>query len=383
MSVTLYYHTYLVGEARIKLDSLEVQLLSHGNSKKRKLVRSRTVPGPDLPARRPRISAEERNHLQNLRPLWSMDALKAQIASQKRKIAQEHNDGNKYMRRGDIEAITTQQYARELQERTPDIPESNEHIQATSQNMAESARDDVMTPNQDELVAQKTLDPSKDKIMCRLREKSEPICLFGESDEDRIQRLHALEQASEREIKGKGVFIENSKNEYEGGAGEKSVSQGQEKDTPSKDRVPARMREGVGMHTVMDLKLIWTDTPRVYPIIYYTLKGILEDWETELEQRPDIVKRSEKGQKMSELHAQTVVNLKPLFKLLRRRSMESDVLLRIAEIVHYMQQREYRKANDSYLQLSIGNAPWPIGITMAGYVRPRFNVGQDPRKISR
>ncbi|CCV00442.1 unnamed protein product [Malassezia sympodialis ATCC 42132] len=235
-----------------------------------------------------------------------MDALKAQIASQKRKIAQEHNDGNKYMRRGDIEAITTQQYARELQERTPDLPESNEHIQATSQNMAESARDDVMTPNQDELVAQKTLDPSKDKIMCRLREKSEPICLFGESDEDRIQRLHALEQASEREIKGKGVFIENSKNEYEGGAGEKSVSQGQEKDTPSKDRVPARMREGVGMHTVMDLKLIWTDTPRVYPIIYYTLKGILEDWETELEQRPDIVKRSEKGQKMNRKPAEEV-----------------------------------------------------------------------------
>ena len=45
--------------------------------------------------------------------------------------------------------------------------------------------------------------------------------------------------------------------------------------------------------------------------------------------------------------------------------------MRIAEIVHYMQQREYRKANDSYLQLSIGNAPWPIGVTAVGYVRRR------------
>ena len=32
----------------------------------------------------------------------------------------------------------------------------------------------------------------------------------------------------------------------------------------------------------------------------------------------------------------------------------------------YMQEREYLKANDSYLRLSIGNAPWPIGVTMVG-----------------
>lgn len=42
------------------------------------------------------------------------------------------------------------------------------------------------------------------------------------------------------------------------------------------------------------------------------------------------------------------------------------MLLRIAEIVHFLQKREYRHANDSYLQLSIGNAPWPIGATSVG-----------------
>lgn len=44
------------------------------------------------------------------------------------------------------------------------------------------------------------------------------------------------------------------------------------------------------------------------------------------------------------------------------------MLVRIAEIVYYMQMRQYQKANDSYLRLSIGNAPWPIGVTMVGYV---------------
>lgn len=40
--------------------------------------------------------------------------------------------------------------------------------------------------------------------------------------------------------------------------------------------------------------------------------------------------------------------------------------MRVAEITHHMQDRRYRDAQDSYLQLSIGNAPWPIGVTMVG-----------------
>ncbi len=28
--------------------------------------------------------------------------------------------------------------------------------------------------------------------------------------------------------------------------------------------------------------------------------------------------------------------------------------------------RQYTKANDKYIQLSIGNAPWPMGVAMLG-----------------
>jgi pre-mRNA-splicing factor 18 len=31
-----------------------------------------------------------------------------------------------------------------------------------------------------------------------------------------------------------------------------------------------------------------------------------------------------------------------------------------------MQSRQYQKANDAYLRLSIGNAAWPIGVTAVG-----------------
>lgn len=49
-------------------------------------------------------------------------------------------------------------------------------------------------------------------------------------------------------------------------------------------------------------------------------------------------------------------------------SLEADVLQGVGEIIHHMQMREYVKANDAYLRLSIGNAAWPIGVTMVRYL---------------
>lgn len=46
--------------------------------------------------------------------------------------------------------------------------------------------------------------------------------------------------------------------------------------------------------------------------------------------------------------------------------LEQDVLRLLAEIIHYAQNRSYQRANDAYLRLSIGNAAWPIGVTMVG-----------------
>lgn len=274
------------------------------------------------------------------------------------------------MRRGDLQAIASEGRAHTVEEIPATSPLASEHKPCASQGVT-IAEHGKAASTQDEEATRESLGVTSEEVMSRLRERAEPIRLFGESEKERVQRLRAVEQECQPESqKEEDAHVERkSMEEVVESAAERPASQEQDTDTSNKDRIPARMREGVGMHAVMDLKLMWSDQARVYPIIYYTLKGLLEDWETELNQRPDIVKRSEKGQKMSELHAQTAVNLKPLLKLLRRRSVESDVLLRIAEIVHYMQQREYRKANDSYLQLSIGNAPWPIGITMAGYVK--------------
>ena len=69
-------------------------------------------------------------------------------------------------------------------------------------------------------------------------------------------------------------------------------------------------------------------------------------------------------------------------------SMPDDMLPRVAEIVHHMQKRQYQRANDAYLRLSIGNAPWPIGVTMVGWVHhpgalaPPTKAFQNSRTLS-
>ena len=142
--------------------------------------------------------------------------------------------------------------------------------------------------------------------------------------------------------------------------------QGDTKEQSKEKSVAERGREGIGMDSVLDLELIRKDINKVYPIIYYTLKEILKAWEDALAERPVDVRQSTQGKVVAATQRQSADYLKPLFKKLRQRAIEPDVLARLAEIVHYTQKRQYRNANDSYLQLSIGNAPWPIGVTMVG-----------------
>lgn len=58
--------------------------------------------------------------------------------------------------------------------------------------------------------------------------------------------------------------------------------------------------------------------------------------------------------------------MKPFFKMVKKREVDANVMLRVVDMCHWVHRREYVKANDSYLRLSIGNAPWPIGVTAVG-----------------
>nr|AAW26908.1 SJCHGC02509 protein [Schistosoma japonicum] len=45
---------------------------------------------------------------------------------------------------------------------------------------------------------------------------------------------------------------------------------------------------------------------------------------------------------------------------------KNDILNSLVKIMVLMIDRNYLKANDAYLELAIGNAPWPLGVTNHG-----------------
>jgi len=85
-----------------------------------------------------------------------------------------------------------------------------------------------------------------------------------------------------------------------------------------------------------------------------------------LKKKKEENKSSTSGKLATATQAQSAEYLRPFFKSLRQKALEPDVLMRITEIAELMIKREHMAANDAYLKLSIGNAPWPIGVTMVG-----------------
>ena len=65
-------------------------------------------------------------------------------------------------------------------------------------------------------------------------------------------------------------------------------------------------------------------------------------------------------------HRQTEDFIKPLFERLEQRTLDPLMRWNILMIIRLMREREYLKASDKYVQICIGNAPWPIGVTSVG-----------------
>ncbi|PKK29114.1 pre-mRNA processing factor 18 [Columba livia] len=159
---------------------------------------------------------------------------------------------------------------------------------------------------------------SRQEVIRRLRERGEPIRLFGETDYDAFQRLRKIEILAPEVNKALGESLGRGDDHYD-----------------------------------MD-------------IITKFLKFLLGVWAKELNAREDYVKRGVQGKLNSATQKQTESYLRPLFRKLRKRTLPADIKESITDIIKFMLQREYVKANDAYLQMAIGNAPWPIGVTMVG-----------------
>ena len=238
-----------------------------------------------------------------------MEALKAQIRAQKRQ-APPAEPAAKYVRRGDLRTRADQPTSPTTEPAPPAPP-------------APPARDPTPPPAEPDTDAP-SFAISNEEAIARLRQKNEPIRLFGESDKDRRLRLRALELIEEHggDPHGRNDFVKLLQATDDAARRAPAASKAPADtptEPPTRERTPPSQREGVGMHSLLDLGLIRTDLPRVYPLIYYTLKGLLNEWGDALAQRPEHQQHSQQGRLVTATHAQTREYLKPLFKGLRRR----------------------------------------------------------------
>ncbi|KAI5801517.1 mRNA splicing factor [Peziza echinospora] len=116
----------------------------------------------------------------------------------------------------------------------------------------------------------------------------------------------------------------------------------------------------------LDPKDVTENPSKVYRQLDSWFHLVLREWDIALTSRPQSVKTSYQGISATSSYTQAHQYMIPLFRHLHKQDLHPDIFPKVCEIVHQAQLRNYVNANHVYLELSIGNAAWPIGVTMVG-----------------
>ncbi|KAK7151845.1 hypothetical protein R3I94_008255 [Phoxinus phoxinus] len=297
-----------------------------------------------------------------------MDILKAEIARKRKLIVDKDliDDSKKYFKRADLARKEEEEYYRRCGYKV-----SNEQPvrQLDKTEDVEPPSTSANPALELELTEEKLpMTLSRQEAVRRLRERGEPVRLFGESDYDAFQRLRKIEILAPEVNKGLRNDLKAAMdkidqqylNEIVGGA-EGSILLDTQHDLKVHE-------ENTTIEELEDLgaSLGTGNDVRDMDVINKVLRFLLGVWAKDLNSREDHVKRSVQGKLASATQKQTESYLEPLFRKLRKKNLPGDIKESITDIIKFMLEREYVKANDAYLQMAIGNAPWPIGVTMVG-----------------
>ena len=194
------------------------------------------------------------------------------------------------------------------------------------------------------------------ELVLKLREMGEPSRLFGESHAQQLRRYYRL------------------KNPKATSTVTAALEDGITAPTPS-DPIPTILA-AVPEVDMLLASTVPPETDRAGRLFltrqltsWFTL--VLRAWGAALASRDSAVKSSMSGQQATASYAQALAHLKPMFRKFEKlhqspEELPNDLLEPICKLVRLAQTRRYVDANDEYLQLSIGKAAWPIGVTMVG-----------------
>ncbi|KAG7212948.1 hypothetical protein KM043_002289 [Ampulex compressa] len=281
-----------------------------------------------------------------------MDILKAEIMKKRKELEQSNvlQNNKKYFKRGEL--ISKDKEVQEISKTTSDTIKLD-----TAEQLEES-----VTNNSSE-----HLTLSRPEVVRRLRERGEPIMLFGESEIEAFKRLRKHEILEPEVNRGfRNDFQEAMEQVDQAYLNEiLSSSKPQNRDGKGDVNVPD---EGVTYEDLqkMSVKLNKGDKEFDMNVITQFIQFLVQMWGNQLNSRSTAEKMSTRGKMASATYAQTREYLKPLLRKLKNKSLPEDITESLTEIVKHLLERNYILASDAYLQMAIGNSPWPIGVTMVG-----------------
>ena len=295
----------------------------------------------------------------------------------------------------------------ELNERLTKRPRSNQY--GLVEGAPDEARGDNEGSNNEQSAASANSNGDMlpvDEVKARLRALGQPITYFAESDKERYDRLQQVETDSvvddEFTIGGghgtRNIFLEQDSrranddyeeedddddddeddeipnDNYDGSSNhKKDINGGQriEKDRLSEDKAANGTKKSNVSSSSSSSSIIAAQSDNLEEVEDHRLvreyfKGLLREWELELQARPDHMKRTAAGKIETKTQKQAKDYIRPLFKLCKKREVPTDILQNLVLIMGHMKGGEFVKANDAYILTAIGNAAWPIGVTSVG-----------------
>jgi len=241
-------------------------------------------------------------------------------------------------------------------------------------NKNEDGNEDVSKIGLSELheeVVHELVVPSLKDVEKRLRARGAPKTLFGEDEKMRFARLRELELTAELNTeysRGQRNVLQQKLRENEAklrsmrGIPDQHTTASQQQhhkfsgNTPktASNALETAAEAGLGERTEK-----YSDEDEVLA----RMDEIIKLWRQEVSQETG---HTAKARLSIATFEQTVEYLRPLQRKLRKKTVGNDMLRALKEIFQHVHDREYVRANDVYLRLAIGNAPWPVGATQVG-----------------
>ncbi|XP_022171218.1 pre-mRNA-splicing factor 18 [Myzus persicae] len=285
-----------------------------------------------------------------------MDLLKAEIEKKRKQLEDANllNPNRKFFKRSDLINKEREEY---LKKSTVKIEGLENPVEKQSTGSGDESSSSTSEKH--------TL--SRKEVIRRLRDRGEPITLFGESELDSFKRLRRSELAEPESNKGfRNDFQEALEKVDQDYLDKLMTNKAPEKTYTELESMEEAMATYETIQSKAGILGRRRDRSQDMEIILQLLQLLLKMWEVQLNARSVKEKASTKGKLALATYNQTQIYLKPLLRKLKNSSLPDDILDSLTLITKHMLEKDYLRASDAYLEMAIGNAPWPIGVTMVG-----------------